>query len=52
MASNFTASQSGNNPNFVATSKESGMVNSFNDTRATPPKNPVNDHNFSFRFDF
>jgi hypothetical protein len=52
MASNFTASQSGNNPNFVVTSKESGMINKFNDTRTTTSKKPVNDHNFSCRFYF
>jgi hypothetical protein len=52
MASNFTASQSGKNPNFVVISTESTMNRNVNDTRATAPKNPVNDHNFSFRFDF
>ena len=49
MASNFTASQSGNNQSIVDTSKERTMINNFSDTRTTTPKKTVNDHNFSFR---
>ena len=48
MPSNFTATQSVNNPKFVDTSTESGIFNNFNGTRTTASKRPVNVHNLFF----
>jgi hypothetical protein len=48
MASNFTTSQKGNNQNVAVTSTENGTIRNANDTRATTPKQPVNDHNLFF----
>ena len=48
MASNVTTSHRGENPNFVVTSTESGVIRNVNDTRATTPKKTVNDNTIFF----